>query len=188
VTRAGTRRRGRAKGPPPWTLAAALVVIAMASFTGATRVGGEVARLERAERLSFLLEARAYEQAALDSRTTSSGAPDDAAARRAAAVRQELTALQLLASGDLVAANRVDRAQVAPGFERLTAALRTTAADSSRAASTAQGRSKAGSLAVVAAATLLSLVLLWRSSGPGPGSGPSRPGLRRTAAGWSTRS
>ena len=64
----------------------------MASFTGATRVGGEVARLERAERLSFLLEARAYEQAALDSRTTSSGAPDDAAARRAAAVRQELTA------------------------------------------------------------------------------------------------
>ena len=119
----------------------------MASFTGATRVGGEVARLERAERLSFLLETRAYEQAALDSRTTSSGAPDDAAARRAAAVRQELTAalaelaallpgdsavtrvrdaavdwqaaldtkVQLLASGDLVAANRVDRAQVAPG-------------------------------------------------------------------------
>ena len=194
MTRAGTRRRGRAKGPPLWTLAAALVVIAMASFTGATRVGGEVARLERAERLSFLLEARAYEQAALDSRTTSSGAPDDAAARRAAAVRQELTAalaelaallpgdsavtrvraaavdwqaaldtkLQLLASGDLVAANRVDRAQVVPGFERLTAALRTTAADSSRAASAAQGRSKAGSLAVVVAATLLSLVLLWR--------------------------
>ena len=194
MTRAGTRRRGRAKGPSLWTLAAALVVIAMVSFTGATRVGGEVARLERAERLSFLLEARAYEQAALDSRTTSSGAPDDAAARRAAAVRQELTAalaelaalrpgdsavtrvraaavdwqaaldtkLQLLASGDLVAANRVDRAQVAPGFERLTAALRTTAADSSRAASAAQGRSKAGSLAVVAVATLLSLVLLWR--------------------------
>ena len=194
MTRAGTRRRGRAKGPSLWTLAAALVVIAMVSFTGATRVGGEVARLERAERLSFLLEARAYEQAALDSRTTSSGAPDEAAARRAAAVRQELTAalaelaallpgdsavtrvraaavdwqaaldtkLQLLASGDLVAANRVDRAQVGPGFERLTAALRTTAADSSRAASAAQGRSKAGSLAVVVAATLLSLVLLWR--------------------------
>jgi len=170
------------------------VVIAMVSFTGATRVGGEVARLERAERLSFLLEARAYEQAALDSRTTSSGAPDDVAARRAAAVRQELTAalaelaalrpgdpavtrvraaavdwqaaldtkLQLLASGDLVAANRVDRAQIDPGFQRLTAALRTTAADSSRAASAAQGRSKAGSLAVVVAATLLSLVLLWR--------------------------
>ena len=137
----------------------------MASFTGAARVGGEVARLERAERLSFLLEARAYEQAALDSRTTSSGAPDDAAARRAAAVDWQAaldTKLQLLASGDLVAANRVDRAQVAPGFERLTAALRTTAADSSRAASAAQGRSKAGSLAVVAAATLLSLVLLWR--------------------------
>lgn len=92
MTRAGTRRRGRAKGPSLWTLAAALVVIAMVSFTGATRVGGEVARLERAERLLFLLEARAYEQAALDSRTTSSGAPDDVAARRAAAVRQELTA------------------------------------------------------------------------------------------------
>jgi signal transduction histidine kinase len=194
VTRAGTRRRGRANGPSLWTLAAALVVIAMVSFSGATRVGGEVARLERAERLSFLLEARAYEQAALDSRTTSSGAPDEAAARRAAAIRQELTAamaelaallpgnaavtrvraaavdwqaalatkLQLLAAGDLVAANRVDRAQVGPGFERLTAALRTTAADSSRAASAAQGRSKAGSLAVVVAATLLSLVLLWR--------------------------
>jgi signal transduction histidine kinase len=194
VTRAGTRRRGRAKGPSLWTLAAALVVIAMVSFTGATRVGGEVARLERAERLSFLLEARAYEQAALDSRTTSSGAPDEAAARRAAAVRQELTAalaelaallpgdsavtrvraaavdwqaaldnkLQLLASGDLVAANRVDRAQIDPGFERLTAALRTTASDSSSAAGAAQGRSKAGSLAVVVAATLLSLVLLWR--------------------------
>jgi len=194
VTRAGTRRRGRAKGPSLWTLAAALVVIAMVSFTGATRVGGEVARLERSERLSFLLEARAYEQAALDSRTTSSGAPDEAAARRAAAVRQEFTAalaelaallpgdsavtrvraaavdwqaaldtkLQLLASGDLVAANRVDRAQVDPGFQRLTAALRTTAADSSSAASAAQGRSKAGSLAVVVAATLLSLVLLWR--------------------------
>ena len=73
MTRAGTRRRGRAKGPPLWTLAAALVVIAMASFTGATRVGGEVARLERAERLSFLLEARAYEQAALDSRSTRAG-------------------------------------------------------------------------------------------------------------------
>jgi signal transduction histidine kinase len=194
VTRAGTRRRGRAKGPSLWTLAAALVVIAMVSFTGATRVGGEVARLERAERLSFLLEARAYEQAALDSRTTSSGAPDSHTAQRAAAVREELTAalaelaalvpddpavprvraaavdwqaalatkLQLLAAGDLVAANRVDRAQVGPGFELLTAALRTTAADSSRAASAAQGRSKAGSLAVVVAATLLSLVLLWR--------------------------
>jgi hypothetical protein len=50
------------------------VVIAVASFTGATRVGGEVGRLERAERLSFLVEARAYEQAALDSRTATSGA------------------------------------------------------------------------------------------------------------------
>jgi signal transduction histidine kinase len=170
------------------------VVIAMASFAGANRVGGEVGRLERAERLSYLLEARAYEQAALDSRATSSGALDEAMARRAAAIRQELTAalaelaalhpddpavrrvraaavdwqatldtkLALLAAGDLVAANRVDRAQVDPGFERLAALLRTTAADYSRAASAAQGRSKAGALAVVVAATLLSLVLLWR--------------------------
>jgi hypothetical protein len=69
VTRAGaTRRRGRAKGPSLWTLAAALVVIALASYAGANRVGGEVGRLERAERLSYLLQARAYEQAALDSR------------------------------------------------------------------------------------------------------------------------
>ncbi|HYN16994.1 MAG TPA: sensor histidine kinase, partial [Actinomycetes bacterium] len=163
-------------------------------FAGANRVGGEVGRLERAERLSYLLEARAYEQAALDTRATSSGALDEAMARRAAAIRQELTAalaelaalhpddpavrrvraaavdwqatldtkLALLAAGDLVAANRVDRAQVDPGFERLAALLRTTAADYSRSASAAQGRSKAGALAVVVAATLLSLVLLWR--------------------------
>jgi signal transduction histidine kinase len=195
VTRAGaTRRRGRAKGPTLWTLAAALVVIALASYAGANRVGGEVGRLERAERLSYLLEARAYEQAALASRATSSGALDEATARRAAAVRQELTAAlaelaalhpddpavprvraaavdwqatldtkqALLAAGDLVAANRVDNVQVDPGFERLAALLRTTAADYSRAASAAQGRSKAGALAVVVAATLLSLVLLWR--------------------------
>src|SRR5215207_9166199 len=191
VTRAETRRRARAKGPSLWTLAAALVVIAMVSFTGATRVGGEVARLERAERLSFLVEARAYEQAALDSRTATSGAPgDEAAGRRAAAVRQELTAAlaelagllpddpavarvraaavewqaavdtkhQLLAAGDLVAANRFDRAQAGPAFDRLAGLLRTTAASYSAAAAAAQGRSMAGTLAVVVAATLLSLV------------------------------
>ncbi|HSR26959.1 MAG TPA: hypothetical protein VLR51_00755, partial [Actinomycetes bacterium] len=92
MTRSGTRRRGRAKGPSLWTLAAALVVIAMASFAGANRVGGEVGRLERAERLSYLLEARAYEQAALVSQATSTGALEEAMARRAAAIRQELTA------------------------------------------------------------------------------------------------
>jgi signal transduction histidine kinase len=141
VARVGTRRRGRPNGPSLWTLAAGLVVIAVASFTGATRVGGEVGRLERAERLSFLVEARAYEQAALDSRTATSGAPgDEAAARRAAAVRQELTA----------------------ALAELAGLLRTTAASYSAAAAAAQGRSKAGSLAVVVAATLLSLVLLWR--------------------------
>ena len=79
MTRAGaTRRRGRAKGPSLLTLAAALVVIALASYAGANRAGGEVGRLERAERLSYLLEARAYEQAALASRATSTGAADEA--------------------------------------------------------------------------------------------------------------
>jgi signal transduction histidine kinase len=195
VARAGTRRRGRSGGTSPWTLAAALVLVAVVSFTGAGRVGGGVGRLERAERLSFLLEARAYEQAALDSRMTASGAlADGAPARRAVAVRQELTAAlaelggllpgdpaveqvraavldwqaavdakeQLLAAGDLVAANRVDRVRVDPGFERLAALLRSTAASYSADASAAQGRSKAGTVAVVVATTLLSLVLLWR--------------------------
>jgi hypothetical protein len=77
VARAGTRRLGRSRGTSPWTLAAALVLIGVATFAGAGRVGGEVGRLERAERLSFLLEARAYEQAALDSRMTDSGTPAD---------------------------------------------------------------------------------------------------------------
>jgi hypothetical protein len=181
---------------------------------GANRVGGEVGRLERAERLSYLLEARAYEQAALASRATSSGALDEATARRAAAVRQELTAAlaelaalhpddpavprvraaavdwqatldtkqALLAAGDLVAANRVDNAQVDPGFERLAALLRTTAADYSRAASAAQGRSKAGALAVVVAATLLSLACSGGSSGPGRGSGRPSSGPRRRSS------
>ena len=194
MSRTGARRRGRAGGPSLWTLAAALVAIAMASFAGANRVGGEVGRLEQAERLSFLLEARAYELAALDSRAASSGAPDEATARRAAAVRQELTAAlaelaalhpddpavsrvraaavdwqaaldtrqALLGAGDLVAANRVDRALADPRFERLAELLRTTAADYSRAAGAAQGRSKGGALGVVLAATLLSLALLWR--------------------------
>ena len=38
------------------------------------------------------------------------------------------TKRSLLAAGDLVAANRVDRAQVDPGFDRLAWLLRTTAA------------------------------------------------------------
>jgi signal transduction histidine kinase len=195
VTRPGTRRQGRSRGPSLWRLAAGLGVIAVVSFAGATRVGGEVGRLERAERLSFLAEARAYERAALDARAATSGMADDGApGRRAAAVRQELdaalaelaalrpddpavervraaavdwqavvdTKLALLAAGDLVAANRVDRAQVDPSFDRLAGLLRSTAASYSAAASAAQGRSKVGSLAVVVAAMLLSVVLLWR--------------------------
>jgi hypothetical protein len=70
------------------------------------------------------------------------------------------TKQSLLAAGDLVAANRVDRAQVDPRSDRLGWPLRTTAADYSRAAGAAQGRSKARALAVVAAARLLSLALL----------------------------
>jgi hypothetical protein len=106
--------------------------------------------LERAERLSYLIEARAYEQAALDSRATSTGTlaelaalhPDDPAVSRvrAAAVDWQATLdtkLALLAAGDLVAANRVDRDQVDPGFERLDELLHSTAADYSRAASAA---------------------------------------------------
>ena len=67
VTRATRRRRGQLTGTSPWTLAAALVLIVVVAYACAGRVGGEVGRLERAERLSFLLEARAYEQAALES-------------------------------------------------------------------------------------------------------------------------
>jgi signal transduction histidine kinase len=195
VTRATRRRRGQLTGTSPWTLAAALVLIVVVAYACAGRVGGEVGRLERAERLSFLLEARAYEQAALDSRMTASGAlADEAPARRAVAVRRELTAAlaelsgllphdpavaevrsvyvdwqaaldakaQLLATGDLVAANRVGRAQVDPGFERLAALLRANAASYSAAAGAAQGRTKAGTVAVVVVAAVLSLVLLWR--------------------------
>jgi signal transduction histidine kinase len=93
VARTGTTRRGRSKGPSLWTLAAGLVVVAVVSVTGATRVGGEVARLERAERLSFLLEARVLEQAVLDARTAASGTPvGGSAGQRAAVVRQELNA------------------------------------------------------------------------------------------------
>jgi signal transduction histidine kinase len=175
-------------------LAAGLLAVAGLAFVCASRVGDDIDRLERAESLSFQLEARVFEQAVLESRAATSGAPDDTGRQRTATLRREIasalaeltsllpddrnaaatataaadwqaaldTKLSLLAAGDLVAANRVDRAQIDPGFQRLTAALRTTAADSSRAASAAQGRSKAGSLAVVVAATLLSLVLLWR--------------------------
>jgi lysozyme family protein len=198
VTRSGTRRRGRAKGSSLWTLAAALVVIAMASFAGANRVGGEVGRLERAERLSYLLEARAYEQAALDSRATSSGALDEAMARRAADIRQELTA----ALAELAALHPDD-----PAVRRVRAAavdwqatldtklallaagdLVASAADSSRAASTAQGRSKAGALAVVVAATLLSLVLLWRVERARSRQRSVEEKARTDRSRWSTRS
>jgi hypothetical protein len=164
VSRVGTRRRG---GP------GAVPVDACRGAGGhrdgvvrrANRVGGEVGRLERAERLSFLLNARAQELTAALAELAALHPDNRAVPRvRAAAVDWQAaldTKQSLLAAGDLVAANRVDRAQVDPRFDRLAWLLRTTAADYSRAAGAAQGRSKAGALAVVAA-TLLSLAPLWR--------------------------
>jgi two-component system NarL family sensor kinase len=130
----------------------------------------------------------------LESRTATSGAPDDAGRQRAATLRREIasalaeltsllpgdrnaaatataaadwqaaldTKLALLAAGDLVAANRVDRAQVDPRFERLADRLRTTSAAYDDAAGTAQRRSRAGLLTVAGAAMALCVVLLWR--------------------------
>jgi signal transduction histidine kinase len=114
--------------------------------------------MERAESLSFQLEARVFEQAVLESRAATRGAPDDTGRQRAAALRREIagalaeltsllsddrnaaatataaadwqaaldTKLALLAAGDLVAAKRVDRAQVDLRFEQLADRLRTT--------------------------------------------------------------
>jgi signal transduction histidine kinase len=175
-------------------LAAGLLAVAGLGFVGASRVGGDVDRLERAETLSFQLEARVFEQAVLESGAATSGAPDDGGRERAAALRREIasalaeltsllpddpdaaavaaaaadwqaavdTELALLAAGDLVAANRVARAQVDPAFERLAGRLRATAAAYADAAHTAQRRSQAGALGVAGAAMALCVVLLWR--------------------------
>ena len=93
MTRSGTRRRGPAKGPSLWTLAAALVVIALAEL-GALHPDNPAVPRVRAAAVDW--------QATLDSK------------------------LALLAAGDLVAANRVDRAQVDPRFEELARLLRAT--------------------------------------------------------------
>jgi hypothetical protein len=85
---------------------------------------------------------------------------------------------QLLAAGDLVAANRVERARVGPRVEHQAPLRRAPPAGYSAA----QGRSKAGTAAVVVATTLLSLVLLVAGrAGPGPaavgrGQGPGTNG------------
>jgi signal transduction histidine kinase len=74
-------------------LAAGLVVIAVAAFLGAARIGAQVDRLERAESLSFLLEARIYEQAVLESRAAGSGVQADGASpQRVEALRREIAA------------------------------------------------------------------------------------------------
>ena len=93
------------------------------------------------------------------------GDPDAAATAEAAADWQAAldTKLSLLAAGDLVAANRVGRAQVDPSFERLADRLRTTSAAYDDAAGAAQRRGRAGLLAVAGAAMALCVVLLWRA-------------------------
>jgi len=189
-----TRRGRRPRAPSLWVLAAGLMAVAGLAFVGASRVGDDVDRLERAETLSFQLEARVFEQAVLESRTAARGAPDDTDRQRAATLRQEIvsalaeltsllpgdreaaataeaaadwqaaldTKLSLLAAGDLVAANRVDRAQVDPSFQRLADQLGTTSAAYDAAAGAAQRRGRAGLLAVAGAAMGLCVVLLWR--------------------------
>jgi signal transduction histidine kinase len=163
-------------------------------WSGRGRGGDDIDRLERAESLSFQLEARVFEQAVLESRTSASGVPDDSARQREDTLRREIagtlaelasllpgdrdaaasaeaaadwqaaldTKLSLLAAGDLVAANRVDRAQVDPSFERLADRLRTTSAAYDDAAGAAQRRGRAGLLAVAGAAMALCVILLWR--------------------------
>ena len=196
MSRAGTSRPGWRPGAPPlWVLAAGLMAVAAVAVAGGSRMGEDVDRLERAETLSFVLEARVYEQALLESDAAASGiAADGTAARRAADVRVEIAAalaelavlfpddpdakrvvtaatawqaavdteLRLLAAGDLVAANRVNRLQVEPRFEGLAGSLRTTGETFDEAANTAQRRSRGGTLTVAGAAVLLALVLLWR--------------------------
>jgi signal transduction histidine kinase len=193
---AGTRaRRGRRpRAPSLWVLAAGLLAVAGLAFVGASRVGDDIDRLERAESLSFQLEARVFEQAVLESRAAASGVPDDRGRQQASTLRQEIasalaeltsllpgdrnaaataeaaaawqaaldTKLALLAAGDLVAANRVDRAQVDPRFEQLADRLRTTSAAYDAAAGAAQRRSRAGLLAVAGVAMALCVILLWR--------------------------
>jgi signal transduction histidine kinase len=189
-----TRRGRRPRAPSLWVLAAGLLAVAGLAFVGASRVGDDIDRLERAESLSFQLEARVFEQAALESRTSASGVPDDSARQRADTMRREIagalaeltsllpgdrdaaatakaaadwqaalnTKLSLLAAGDLVAANRADRAQIDPSFQRLADQLRTTSAAYHDAAGAAQRRGRAGLLAVAGSAMALCVILLWR--------------------------
>ena len=99
-----TRRGRRPRAPSPWVLAAGLLAVAGLAFVGASRVGDDIDRLERAESLSFQLEARAFEQAVLESRTSASGVPDDSARQRADTLRREtagaLAELTSLLPGD----------------------------------------------------------------------------------------
>jgi signal transduction histidine kinase len=74
-------------------LAAGLMIVAALAMVGGGRIGGDVDRLERAETLSFVLEARFYEQAVLEAEAAATGIPADGAPRgRAAAVREDIIA------------------------------------------------------------------------------------------------
>jgi signal transduction histidine kinase len=93
--------------------------------------------------------------------------PEEPGAARIATVAADWqaaveTKLRLLAAGDLVAANRVNRGQVDPRFRRLAGELRTAGVGFDEAANAAQRRARVGSLAVAIGAMLLSLVLLSR--------------------------
>ena len=85
-----TRRGRRPRAPSLWVLAAGLLAVAGLAFVGASRVGDDIDRLERAESLSFQLEARVFEQAVLDFRTSASGVPGDSARQRADTLRREI--------------------------------------------------------------------------------------------------
>jgi two-component system sensor histidine kinase UhpB len=110
-----TRRRGRRPGPPSlWLLAVGLLAIAATAFVGATRLGGDANRREEAEAVFFRLEARAYQQNALEREAVHAGVSLDAELwRRLDGARREideaLAELAVLLPGD-PAAERVDAA------------------------------------------------------------------------------
>jgi signal transduction histidine kinase len=161
-----------------------MLAVAGLAFLGASRTGDDIDRLERAESLSFQLEARVFEQAVLESGASASGVPDDTARQRADTLRREIaralaeltsllpgdrdadwqaaldTKLSLLAAGDLVAANRVDRAQVDPASSGSPTGCATPRPPTTTPP--APPSAGAGLLAVAGAAMALCVVLLWR--------------------------
>lgn len=201
-------------------LAGALLAIAAAALVcAATRLVEDANRRQEAEAVFFRLEARAYEQNALEWEAIQAAAPPDAElGRRVDATRREIDgslaelALLLpgdpaadrlaaitrdwqaavgaefrLLAGDVAGARRVDEEWVDPRFERLSVLLRRTAVNYEAAATAAQRRAQAGVLSIAVAPPSWSSCCCGWSSGPGPGSVPSRPAARRSAPAWSTR-